>query len=696
MRNWSNNLLTFVTLALIALGADPAQGANCQWETLASMPTARLGSSAGTGFVNGDLIVVGDHDGNPGVGTINEIYDPGTDSWTTRSSYPRSEGRRCLNQNAVVGDEIYFFGGCNIWNNYHTTTVDKYNVATDVWTLDVSQYPMRVGNVQSAAHGGLIYLFGGDDYNGPAYKNAYAFDPATGQFSPLQDMPTGRIQARAFALNSEIWVVGGHDLVGGFTALSSIDIYNPATDSWRPGPPLPLAAERTWAAGSLDNGIIYAVFDPGLEEVYVYDESNATWTFACSPPQEQSASFGSVNDGNQIHLFGGGDPKTGFHQALTLTPSDSDGDGINDDIDNCPDISNPGQSDADLDGVGDACDADDDNDGVDDNLDNCQFTANPDQSDSDGDGAGDVCDVDLDGDGICEGGVLEGACTGVDDNCPFDPNEYQTDTDLDGVGDACDEDDDDDGVCDDAQDGIGCIAGPDNCPIVVNLGQEDLDGDGIGDACDADVDGDGICEGPDAIAGVCSAGYDNCPALANSDQEDTDGDGAGDACDADDDNDGIADSEDNCSLISNPDQADADADGQGDVCDGDLDGDGVGNDVDNCPYDANASQADFDGDGIGDACDPDDDDDGVDDGIDVCAGTGFGEIVDPGNGCSIVQLCPCEGPRGSSAPWRNHGKYVSCVAHSAESFADLLLISESEKDDIVSDAGQSACGHKNK
>jgi len=82
----------------------------------------------------------------------------------------------------------------------------------------------------------------------------------------------------------------------------------------------------------------------------------------------------------------------------TLNAADRDGDGIENQNDNCPGVQNIEQVDTDGDASGDACDFcegngayDTDGDGLCDGDDNCYSVPNIDQRDSDGDGFGDVC-----------------------------------------------------------------------------------------------------------------------------------------------------------------------------------------------------------------------------------------------------------------------------------------------------------------
>ena len=176
------------------------------------------------------------------------------------------------------------------------------------------------------------------------------------------------------------------------------------------------------------------------------------------------------DDGETVeyfHLFIGCEPDI---EDCPLTPEqDPDGDCqpndcIGPECDNCPDVNNPDQADADQDGVGDACD-------------NCPDTANEDQANSDDDSYGDACD-----------------------NCPDDTNEDQADADQDGVGDTCDNcpDNANEDQSDMDGDGIGDVC--DNCPEDANVDQTDTDGDGTGDECDIcpnvapEDDNDGDCK----------------------------------------------------------------------------------------------------------------------------------------------------------------------------------------------------------
>lgn len=90
----------------------------------------------------------------------------------------------------------------------------------------------------------------------------------------------------------------------------------------------------------------------------------------------------------------------------------------------------------------------------------------------------------------------------------------------------------------------------------------------------------------------------------------------------------------------------------------------------------------------------DGDSDGVPDGFDACPGTAAGAPVDA-QGCSAAQLvalaCPCAAPAAGGA-WKNHGQYVSCVAHASQDQVTAGLLPAAEQGAIVSAAARSSCG----
>jgi len=301
--------------------------------------------------------------------------------------------------------------------------------------------------------------------------------------------------------------------------------------------------------------------------------------------------------------------------------TDRDGDGFGDPglpattcpLDNCPLTWNPQQEDrVHPNGVGDACD-DPDDDAVTDAWDNCADLANTNQSDADQDGLGDPCDPCTDRDHDGWGDPNQPATTCPLDNCPGTPNSSQVDADGDGSGDACDPctDTDGDGF---ANPGFGAsVCAEDNCPEEPNADQADRDGDAAGDPCDACTDGDRDGFGDPGFP-MSTCPLDNCPAAWNPDQADiVHANGIGDACD-DPDADGVPDLVDDCPDHADPSQRDGDGDGVADACDNcpehpnpgqsDGDADAAGDACDNCADASNPGQEDRDGDRLGDLCDP--------------------------------------------------------------------------------------------
>jgi hypothetical protein len=146
----------------------------------------------------------------------------------------------------------------------------------------------------------------------------------------------------------------------------------------------------------------------------------------------------------------------------------------------------------------------------------------------------------------------------------------------------------------------------------------------------------------------------------------------------DTDGDGIPDNLDNCPTIANPSQKD-------------TDGDGIGNRCDNCRQVANAGQEDADADGVGDVCDL-----CSDTSADVPQLDGSLRTAVNGDGCSVSQRCPCDGPPDIDVAWKSHGRYVACVARHSIRFFGRGLMSNQERRALRRAAAHSLCGKRHK
>ena len=262
--------------------------------------------------------------------------------------------------------------------------------------------------------------------------------------------------------------------------------------------------------------------------------------------------------------------------------TDDDGDGVEDTFDGepldpfvCRDTDQDGCDDC-ASGMDDpAADGDDpDSDGLCSTGDNCPNQANLDQSDGDVDGLGDACDAcpvdpqnDVDADGVC----------GDIDNCPLHTNNDQFDADSDGTGDACD----------------GCPSDPVKIdPGACGCGTpDDEDADSDTYLCDVDCDDTNASIHPGATETICD-GLDNDCDAGSSDAPDLDGD-LFDACGSADisNPDGRETDCDDSNLTVNPSVTEVCGDSVDNNCDGTIDDDGIGGFV---------WHADLDGDSFGD------------------------------------------------------------------------------------------------
>lgn len=154
---------------------------------------------------------------------------------------------------------------------------------------------------------GLIYVIGGFDGQARVVNRVSRFDPATGEWSAAADLPARMHHANAAVVDGRIWVLGFLDGLA-FGADPRGYVYDPADDTWTPGPNLPEGFGRG-ASGTVAIGsTIYLVGGfagrAAYQFVHAYDTRTQTWTRVPDLPTRRDHMAIGVIDG-KIVVAGG-------------------------------------------------------------------------------------------------------------------------------------------------------------------------------------------------------------------------------------------------------------------------------------------------------------------------------------------------------------------------------------------------------
>jgi hypothetical protein len=162
------------------------------------MPTPRSG--VGANVVHGKIYVTGGYVPNSSSLTgssfvsLNEVYNPETDSWTTKAEVPTAV---VSSRSAVVDSKIYII---------QNDLTQIYDAVTDTWSFGTSRPLISISDFRTVATSGVnalkqVYGFGGG--------LTQVYDPESDSWMFGADMLTKRVGFGVAVVNDLLYVIGG-------------------------------------------------------------------------------------------------------------------------------------------------------------------------------------------------------------------------------------------------------------------------------------------------------------------------------------------------------------------------------------------------------------------------------------------------------------------------------------------------------
>jgi N-acetylneuraminic acid mutarotase len=278
--------------------------AQSPWSQKSDLPNARFAHSSIA--MEGKIYTMGGatSTGGPAYKTV-KVYDPMLDIWASTASMITG---RANFSTCVVNGKIWAIGGGSSFYGPPLNTIEEYDPVTDTWKHNTNMPRARVGLTASLVNG-KIYVIGGGDSGLEPIPVVDVYDTLTKTWTTVADLPTPRLMLTTVILNGKIYAVGGMvGPSGGEIALTTLEEYDPVTDTWTKK--AEMSIRRKYVSACVLNGKIY-VFGgtsgfctPSLSSVEVYDPVTDTWREIASMPSVLCAhSVASLN--GKAYISGG-------------------------------------------------------------------------------------------------------------------------------------------------------------------------------------------------------------------------------------------------------------------------------------------------------------------------------------------------------------------------------------------------------
>jgi N-acetylneuraminic acid mutarotase len=286
---------------------EPATGG---WTASGALTTGRTTHTAVL-MSNGKVLVAGGHVSTAGSTPTCEIYDPAARTWTQTGAMATARGNHTAT--VLLNGKVLVAGGFNRNTGSPVSTAELYNPATGTWTAAGALATARDYHTATLLLDGKVLVAGGapDTAGYSSLSSAEVYDPDSRTWTAIGSMFFARQAHTATLLPDGRVLVAGGGNVGYFT--SGAEIYDPSSGTWGPTGALGTARGihtatllpdgRVLAAGGNHNNINEPL--TALSSAELYDPATGTWTASGSLNAARSTHTATLLPGGQVVIAAG-------------------------------------------------------------------------------------------------------------------------------------------------------------------------------------------------------------------------------------------------------------------------------------------------------------------------------------------------------------------------------------------------------